>query len=112
MGGKKKKSAAQAATSVAPSAAAGRTGADAAGNGVAEEAKKQPASNTLAKPAKENKSKGGINLLGWCHRFRNITVCIQTGSDAALKLKKMLIWSILNSLILYSCYSVICMTCL
>ncbi|XP_041815716.1 ATP-dependent RNA helicase DHX29 [Chelmon rostratus] len=57
MGGKKKKSAAQATTPVAPAAAAGRTGATAAGNGVAEEAKKQPASSKLAKPAKEIKSK-------------------------------------------------------
>ncbi|TMS08106.1 ATP-dependent RNA helicase DHX29 [Larimichthys crocea] len=61
MGGKKKKSAAQAAAPVAPAAAAaaaaaGRTSA-AAGNGVAEEAKKQPASNKPTKPAKENKSK-------------------------------------------------------
>lgn len=62
MGGKKKKSAAQAAAPAAPAAAAaaaaaGRSGAAAAGNGVAEEAKKQPASNKVAKPAKENKSK-------------------------------------------------------
>ncbi|XP_045922753.1 ATP-dependent RNA helicase DHX29 isoform X2 [Micropterus dolomieu] len=57
MGGKKKKSAVQAVTPVAPAGAAGRTGAAAVGNGVAEEAKKQPASNKLTKPAKENKSK-------------------------------------------------------
>ncbi|XP_070845311.1 ATP-dependent RNA helicase DHX29 [Chaetodon trifascialis] len=58
MGGKKKKSAAaQAATPVAPAAAAGRTGATTAGNGVAEEAKRQPGSNKPAKPAKESKSK-------------------------------------------------------
>ncbi|XP_035523834.1 ATP-dependent RNA helicase DHX29 [Morone saxatilis] len=60
MGGKKKKSAAQAAAPVAQTAAAaaaGRTGAAAPGNGVAEEAKKQPASNKPAKPAKEIKSK-------------------------------------------------------
>ncbi|XP_044030084.1 ATP-dependent RNA helicase DHX29 [Siniperca chuatsi] len=57
MGGKKKKSAAQAATPVAPAGAAGRTAAAAAGNSVAEEPKKQPASNKLAKPSKENKSK-------------------------------------------------------
>nr|XP_046231230.1 ATP-dependent RNA helicase DHX29 [Scatophagus argus] len=56
MGGKKKKSA-QAATPVSQAAAAGRTSAAAAGNGVAEEAKKQPASNKPAKAAKENKSK-------------------------------------------------------
>ncbi|XP_030005917.1 ATP-dependent RNA helicase DHX29-like [Sphaeramia orbicularis] len=56
MGGKKKKSAAAAAP-VAPAAAAGRTGPSAAGNGVAEEAKKQPASNKSTKAAKENKSK-------------------------------------------------------
>lgn len=63
MGGKKKKSAAQAVTPVAPAGAAGRTGAAAVGNGVAEEAKKQPASNKLTKPAKENKSKGGFTCL-------------------------------------------------
>ncbi|XP_051269348.1 ATP-dependent RNA helicase DHX29 isoform X2 [Dicentrarchus labrax] len=60
MGGKKKKSAAQAAAPVAQAAAAaaGRTGAAApGGNGVLEEAKKQPASNKPAKPAKEMKSK-------------------------------------------------------
>uniref|UniRef100_A0A673C9W6 ATP-dependent RNA helicase DHX29 n=1 Tax=Sphaeramia orbicularis TaxID=375764 RepID=A0A673C9W6_9TELE len=57
MGGKKKKSAAAAAAPVAPAAAAGRTGPSAAGNGVAEEAKKQPASNKSTKAAKENKSK-------------------------------------------------------
>ncbi|XP_076614901.1 ATP-dependent RNA helicase DHX29 [Chaetodon auriga] len=57
MGGKKKKSAAQAAAPVAPAAAAGRTGAAAARNGVAEEANKQPGSNKPAKPAKESKSK-------------------------------------------------------
>uniref|UniRef100_A0A8C4F1E8 ATP-dependent RNA helicase DHX29 n=1 Tax=Dicentrarchus labrax TaxID=13489 RepID=A0A8C4F1E8_DICLA len=63
MGGKKKKSAAQAAAPVAQAAAAaaGRTGAAApGGNGVLEEAKKQPASNKPAKPAKEMKSKGDI----------------------------------------------------
>lgn len=72
MGGKKKKSAPQAAPSVAPSAvaAAGRTGAAAAGNGVAEETKKQPASNKVAKPTKESKSKGTVCLFGWC-RIRN-----------------------------------------
>ncbi|KAM9338234.1 ATP-dependent RNA helicase DHX29 [Symphorus nematophorus] len=53
MGGKKKKS----APPVAPAAAPGRSGASAAGNGAAEEAKKQPAGNKVAKPAKENKSK-------------------------------------------------------
>lgn len=69
MGGKKKKSAAQAAAPVAPAtataaataAAACRTGAAGAGNSVSEEPKKQPASNKPTKPAKENKSKGGIN---------------------------------------------------
>ncbi|XP_056288425.1 ATP-dependent RNA helicase DHX29 [Pseudoliparis swirei] len=51
MGGKKKKSALlQAATSVAPSAAAGRTAA-------AEDPTKQSANNKPVKPAKENKSK-------------------------------------------------------
>uniref|UniRef100_A0A4W6C8I8 ATP-dependent RNA helicase DHX29 n=1 Tax=Lates calcarifer TaxID=8187 RepID=A0A4W6C8I8_LATCA len=58
MGGKKKKSAAPVAPAAA-AAAAGRSGAAAAGNSVAEEPKKQPASNKPAKPAKENKSKGG-----------------------------------------------------
>lgn len=65
MGGKKKKSAAAGAP-VAPAAAvaaAGRAGAAAAGNSVAEEPKKQPHSNKPAKPAKENKSKGGIDYL-------------------------------------------------
>ncbi|XP_018543614.1 ATP-dependent RNA helicase DHX29 [Lates calcarifer] len=56
MGGKKKKSAAPVAPAAA-AAAAGRSGAAAAGNSVAEEPKKQPASNKPAKPAKENKSK-------------------------------------------------------
>ncbi|TNN58690.1 ATP-dependent RNA helicase DHX29 [Liparis tanakae] len=50
MGGKKKKSALQAATSVAPSAAAGRAAA-------AEDPTKQAANNKPVKPAKENKSK-------------------------------------------------------
>lgn len=59
MGGKKKKSAAQGSAPVAPAAAAGRTGTAVAGNGVAEESKKQTASNKPVKPAKENKSKGG-----------------------------------------------------
>uniref|UniRef100_A0A3B4WSE9 RNA helicase n=1 Tax=Seriola lalandi dorsalis TaxID=1841481 RepID=A0A3B4WSE9_SERLL len=58
MGGKKKKSAAPVAPA-AVAAATGRSGAAAAGNSVAEEAKKQPASNKPAKPAKDNKSKGG-----------------------------------------------------
>lgn len=64
MGGKKKKAAAAAAP-VAPAAAAaaGRAGAAAPGNSVAGEPKKQPHSNKPAKPAKENKSKGGINYL-------------------------------------------------
>ncbi|KAK5851554.1 hypothetical protein PBY51_023101 [Eleginops maclovinus] len=59
MGGKKKKSAAGAAAPLAPAAAAsaGRSDAAAAGNSVAEEPKKQGASNKPAKPAKENKSK-------------------------------------------------------
>ncbi|XP_033502691.2 ATP-dependent RNA helicase DHX29 [Epinephelus lanceolatus] len=60
MGGKKKKSAAQGSAPVAPAAAAaaaGRTGTAVAGNGVAEESKKQTASNKPVKPAKENKSK-------------------------------------------------------
>uniref|UniRef100_UPI0037E7B334 ATP-dependent RNA helicase DHX29 n=1 Tax=Semicossyphus pulcher TaxID=241346 RepID=UPI0037E7B334 len=58
MGGKKKKSAAQAATPGAPAAAAaGRTGAAAPGNGVAEDPKKQQANNKQGKPAKESKSK-------------------------------------------------------
>lgn len=74
MGGKKKKSAAaQAATPVAPSAATSRTGAAVAGNGVPEEAKKQQNSNKLTK---ETKSKGDFSLFGYCHRFRNTTVCI------------------------------------
>lgn len=59
MGGKKKKSAAQAATPT-PAAAAGRTGAAAVGSGVAEEAKNQPANIKQAKPAKETKPKGSI----------------------------------------------------
>lgn len=59
MGGKKKKSAGQAATP-APAAAACRNGAATAGSGVAEEAKNQPANNKQAKPAKETKSKGSI----------------------------------------------------
>lgn len=66
MGGKKKKSAAPVAP-VAPAAAAAaaapRSGnvTAAAGNSVAEEAKKQPANNKPAKPTKENKSKGDNN---------------------------------------------------
>ncbi|KAG7237014.1 hypothetical protein INR49_032899 [Caranx melampygus] len=56
MGGKKKKSAAPVAPA-AGAAAAPRSGTAAAGNGVAEEAKKQPANNKPAKPTKENKSK-------------------------------------------------------
>lgn len=59
MGGKKKKAAAQAAAAPAAAAAtAARTGASALGNGVAEDPKKQPASNKPGKPAKETKSKG------------------------------------------------------
>ncbi|XP_068608725.1 ATP-dependent RNA helicase DHX29 [Brachionichthys hirsutus] len=54
MGGKKKKSAARAPPPVPPP---GRAGAPEARNGVAEEAKKQPAGNRLAKAAKESKSK-------------------------------------------------------
>uniref|UniRef100_A0AAQ6AIT1 ATP-dependent RNA helicase DHX29 n=1 Tax=Amphiprion ocellaris TaxID=80972 RepID=A0AAQ6AIT1_AMPOC len=60
MGGKKKKSAGQAAGPVAPAggaAAAGRTGATAAGTGVAEEPMKQTGGNKPAKPGKESKSK-------------------------------------------------------
>ncbi|XP_041667753.1 ATP-dependent RNA helicase DHX29 [Cheilinus undulatus] len=57
MGGKKKKAAAQAATPGAPAGAAGRTGATAPGNGVAEDPKKQPVGNKPSKAAKENKSK-------------------------------------------------------
>uniref|UniRef100_A0A3P8TS41 RNA helicase n=1 Tax=Amphiprion percula TaxID=161767 RepID=A0A3P8TS41_AMPPE len=56
MGGKKKKSAGQAAGPVAPAggaAAAGRTGATAAGTGVAEEPRKQTGGNKPAKPGKE-----------------------------------------------------------
>lgn len=68
MGGKKKKSAAPVAP-VAPAAAAAAAAAAprsgnvtaAAGNSVAEEAKKQPANNKPAKPSKENKSKGDNN---------------------------------------------------
>uniref|UniRef100_A0A7N9ARC3 ATP-dependent RNA helicase DHX29 n=1 Tax=Mastacembelus armatus TaxID=205130 RepID=A0A7N9ARC3_9TELE len=57
MGGKKKKSAAAAVAPVAPAApaAGGRTGA---GNGGTEEPKKQPASNKMSKPSKDNKAKG------------------------------------------------------
>uniref|UniRef100_A0A3Q3SIA2 ATP-dependent RNA helicase DHX29 n=1 Tax=Mastacembelus armatus TaxID=205130 RepID=A0A3Q3SIA2_9TELE len=56
MGGKKKKSAAAAVAPVAPAApaAGGRTGA---GNGGTEEPKKQPASNKMSKPSKDNKAK-------------------------------------------------------
>lgn len=57
MGGKKKKAAAQAAAPGAPAGAASRTGASAPSNGVAEDPKKQPASNKPGKPAKETKSK-------------------------------------------------------
>lgn len=114
MGGKKKKSAAQAATPAAPAAAAaaGRTGAAAAGNGVAEEPKKQPASNKPAKPAKESKSKGGVTWLvlpGWCHTFRNVTVPFKQ-CDVAFTDEKLIIimlWSfsgvILGSFISYRC---------
>lgn len=64
MGGKKKKSAAQAAAPVAPAtAAACRIGATAAGNSVSEEPKKQPAGNKTSKPVKETKSKGDIKTL-------------------------------------------------
>lgn len=71
MGGKKKKSAAaQAGTSGAPSAAAGRSGIV-----VTEEASKQLNSNQITKPAKENKSKGEI-LVWMCHKFSNNSVCL------------------------------------
>ncbi|KAK2888162.1 ATP-dependent RNA helicase DHX29 [Channa argus] len=53
MGGKKKKSAAQASAPVAQTTAAPAP----ARNGVSEEPKKQPASNKPTKPTKENKSK-------------------------------------------------------
>uniref|UniRef100_A0A3Q1EPK8 RNA helicase n=1 Tax=Acanthochromis polyacanthus TaxID=80966 RepID=A0A3Q1EPK8_9TELE len=62
MGGKKKKSAGQAAGPVATAggaAAAGRTGAAAVGTGVAEEPKKQTGGNKPVKSGKESKSKGG-----------------------------------------------------
>ncbi|XP_028273595.1 ATP-dependent RNA helicase DHX29 [Parambassis ranga] len=58
MGGKKKKSAPQAAApGAAAASAAGRNGAPAAGDSVAEEAKKQACSNKPGKPAKDSKSK-------------------------------------------------------
>ncbi|XP_022064248.1 ATP-dependent RNA helicase DHX29 [Acanthochromis polyacanthus] len=60
MGGKKKKSAGQAAGPVATAggaAAAGRTGAAAVGTGVAEEPKKQTGGNKPVKSGKESKSK-------------------------------------------------------
>lgn len=91
MGGKKKKSAEPAT----PAAGAGRTGAAASGNGVAEEAKKQP-----AKLAKESKSKGGISLIGWkrhCGLADAQGLCL-------LRLKQAVVGLVTsNTLILSSC---------
>lgn len=114
MGGKKKKSAAaQAATPVAPSAATSRTDAAVAGNGVPEEAKKQQNSNKLTKSTKENKSKGNFSLFGYCHRFRNTSVCIPRHRECShvsvfwLKAQNPIFMRILvvSNYILYRCSS-------
>uniref|UniRef100_A0A4W6DVD7 RNA helicase n=1 Tax=Lates calcarifer TaxID=8187 RepID=A0A4W6DVD7_LATCA len=98
MGGKKKKSAAPVAPAAA-AAAAGRSGAAAAGNSVAEEPKKQPASNKPAKPAKENKSKGGNTcryltnspqtLFGFPVCYCDVTVLKNSVSDLEKKIIKL-----------------------